>query len=138
MIGWKWLYFDQGPYRSPSAADSVLARGEYLVRGLGHCSACHTPRNFLGATASGFDLEGTEHGPEGKPVPAIHYGRDGGLGDWRKEDITFALETGMTPDGDVMGGAMAEVVEDGTSYLSPDDLEAIASYLMSLTPEDRP
>ncbi len=50
--------------------------------------------------------------------------------------IAFALETGMKPDGDVMGGAIAEVVEDGTSHLTLDDLNAIASYLMTLTLED--
>ncbi len=138
MIGWKWLYFEQGPYRSPPAADEVLARGQYLVQGPGHCSACHTPRNVLGAPKTRLDLAGAAHGPGGKAVPAIHYGRGDGIGAWQKEDITFALETGMTPDGDVMGGAMAEVVENGTSYLNPADLNAIASYLMTLTPQDNP
>ncbi len=137
MIGWKWLYFDEGPYRTLPEATDVAARGEYLVQGLGHCAACHTPRNFLGATKTGLHLQGAERGPEGKSVPAIHYHERDGIGAWQKEDITFALETGMKPDGDVMGGAMAEVIEDGTSHLSLDDLEAIASYLMTVVPDDQ-
>ncbi|MDH3663035.1 MAG: cytochrome c [Alphaproteobacteria bacterium] len=137
MTGWKWLYFDEGPYRSEAGpAEVVLARGEYLVRGLSHCGACHTPRNFLGATKTDNHLEGAKKGPDGKSVPAIHYHEQKGIGAWQKEDITFALETGMKPDGDVMGGAMAKVVEDGTSHLALDDLNAIAAYLMTLTPEE--
>ncbi len=136
MIGWKWLYFDAGSYRSEAGPeDAVVARGEYLVKGVSHCVACHTPRNFLGARKTDQHLEGTKTGPDGKSVPAIHYHEHEGIGDWVKEDITFALETGMKPDGDVMGGSMAKVVEHGTSHMRPDDLEAIAAYLMTLTPE---
>lgn len=137
MIGWNWLYFNQGPYRSEAGQDeAVVARGEYLIKGVGHCGACHTPRNFLGARKTDQHLEGTKKGPDGKSVPAIHYHEHGGIGEWVKEDITFALETGMKPDGDVMGGSMAKVVEHGTSYMTPSDLEAIAAYLMTLTPEN--
>ena len=137
MIGWNWLYFNQGPYRSEAGQDeAVVARGEYLINGVGHCGACHTPRNFLGARKTDQHLEGTKKGPDGKSVPAIHYHEHGGIGEWVKEDITFALETGMKPDGDVMGGSMAKVVEHGTSYMAPNDLEAIAAYLMTLTPEN--
>jgi mono/diheme cytochrome c family protein len=137
MIGWKWLYFDQGPYRSDARLDEALVtRGEYLVQGVSHCGACHTPRNFLGARITDHHLEGTKKGPDGKSVPAIHNHEHEGIGEWQKEDITFALETGMKPDGDVMGGSMAKVVEHGTSYMNPEDLEAIAAYLMTLTPEN--
>lgn len=136
MIGWNWLYFDQGPYRSEAGPEeAVVTRGEYLVKGVSHCGACHTPRNFLGARKTDQLLEGTKKGPDGKSVPAIHYHEHEGIGDWLQEDITFALETGMKPDGDVMGGSMAKVVEHGTSYLTPGDLEAIAAYLMTLAPE---
>lgn len=137
MIGWKWFFFDKGPYRTEPEADQVITRGEYLVQGLGHCGACHTPRNLLGARQADLHLEGTRKGPDGKSVPAIHYHEHDGIGAWQKEDITFALETGMKPDGDVMGGAMAEVVEDSTSHLSLDDLEAMTSYLMTVTPDEQ-
>ncbi len=69
-------------------------------------------------------------------MPAIHYVEPGGIGEWAKEDMIFVLETGMKPDGDVMGDFMAKVVEHGTSYLAPNDLAAIAAYLMTLTPEN--
>jgi len=136
MIGWNWLYFDEGAYRSDAGPEeALLIRGEYLVKGVAHCAACHTPRNFLGARETDQHLEGTKKGPDGKSVPAIHYHEHEGIGEWTKEDITFALETGMKPDGDVMGGSMAKVVEHGTSYMTPEDLEAIAAYLMTVTPK---
>ena len=49
---------------------------------------------------------------------------------WTREDLVFALEVGLLPDGDAFGGSMGEVVEDGTSHLSAEDLQAIAEYLL--------
>ena len=57
-----------------------------------------------------------------------------GIGDWSKSDLVFAFQTSILPDGDVFGGAMAEVVEDGLSHLSKEDLEAIAEYLLAVEP----
>ncbi|MGN4120444.1 cytochrome c, partial [Burkholderia gladioli] len=42
---WRKLYAPAPkPFEAASYADPVLARGAYLVQGLGHCGACHTPR----------------------------------------------------------------------------------------------
>ena len=108
-------------------------RGAYIVNGPGHCGECHTPRNALGAREHDRFLAGTRDGPDGKPVPNITPGEDG-IGDWSKGDIAFALQTGLLPDGDALGGAMAEVVDDATSHLTADDRNAIAEYLLSLPP----
>jgi hypothetical protein len=67
-------------------------------------------------------------------VPNITPHPEDGIGDWSTTDIAFALQTGILPDGDVLGGAMAEVVEDATSHLTPDDRGAIAEYILSLPP----
>ena len=67
-------------------------------------------------------------------MPNITPDPETGIGKWSKSDITFALQTGILPDGDVLGGAMAEVVEDATSHFTPDDRAAIAEYLLSLPP----
>ena len=90
-------------------------------------------RGGLGSEREERFLAGTRDGPDGKPVPNITPHEDG-IGGWSKGDIAFALQTGILPDGDVLGGAMAEVVEDGTSHLTPDDLQAIAEYLLSVEP----
>jgi hypothetical protein len=49
-------------------------------------------------------------------------------------DLAYYLETGMDPDGDFAGGLMAEVIDQGTSHLPKEDLEAIATYILSLPP----
>ena len=90
------------------------------MNGPGHCSECHTPRNMFGAPRRDRFLGGTRDGPDGKPVPNITP-HENGIGEWSKTDVTFALKTSILPDGDVLGGAMAEVVEDATSHWTDDD-----------------
>ena len=103
------------------------------MNGPAHCSECHTPRNALGAPERERFLAGTRDGPDGKPVPNITPHEDG-IGTWSKSDLVFAFQTAILPDGDAFGGAMAEVVEDGLSHLSKEDLEAIAEYLLTVAP----
>jgi len=132
--GWKLLFFEDGGVEPDPARSEAWNRGAYLVNGPTHCGECHTPRNAFGARIEAQFLAGTDTGPEGKPVPNITPHREDGIGGWSKGDITFALLTGILPDGDVVGGAMSEVVDDSTSHLNEDDLNAIAEYLMSLEP----
>ena len=51
---------------------------------------------------------------------------------WTESDLVFAMRSGITPDGDALGGSMGEVVRDGTSFLSQGDLEAMATYLLDI------
>ena len=83
-------------------------------------------------------LAGTARGPQGKKVPNITSHPKDGIGDWSESDIVFFLKTGFYPDGDVAGGAMAEVIDDGTSQLSDADRAAIAAYLRDLRPLSGP
>jgi mono/diheme cytochrome c family protein len=87
---------------------------------------------LLGGTIEGKKLSGAPN-PEGKGfVPNIT--PDGtGLASWSHRDIVYALETGFTPDGDVIGGSMAKVQEN-MAKLTPGDREAIAAYLKSVPP----
>ena len=57
-----------------------------------------------------------------------------GIGGWSPTDVSFALQTGILPDGDVLGGAMSEVVRDSTGHLTAEDRAAIAEYVLSLEP----
>ncbi len=120
----------------PVAPTSGLARGEYLVRAVGHCGECHTPRGVTNATDNSRFLGGTPKGPDGDPVPNITPDRDTGL-KWSEEEIAEYLETGNKPDGDVAGGLMGEVIQGssgGFKDLSKEDRLAIARYLKSVPP----
>jgi hypothetical protein len=79
-------------------------------------------------------MSGTARGPDGDPVPNITSHKPTGIGGWPESDIRDLLRLGMLPDGDFVGGAMAEVVGGGTSKLSDADLAALAHYLKSLPP----
>lgn len=149
--GWRWLtgvwralYFSPGDFEAgdPSAAvgeddRGTWERGAYLVRVLGHCGECHTPRGGLGAMDDDLFLAGNAAGAEEAPVPNITSDRATGIGDWSLADIVGYLEIGMDPDGDFAGGAMAEVIDHTTGKLIPADRRAIAVFLMSLPAVER-
>jgi mono/diheme cytochrome c family protein len=130
---WKAMFFRAHGIEPDPSQSEAWNRGNYLVNGPGHCSECHTPRNQLGAPDTSRSMAGTRDGPDGKPVPNITPHEDG-IGDWSASDISFALQTGILPDGDVLGGAMSEVVTDSTGHLTAEDRAAIAEYLLSLEP----
>ncbi len=131
---WRWLYFEAGPFvPDPQRSDS-WNRGAYLVENLGHCGECHTPRNLAGAPLEERRLAGTAEGPDGKAVPNITPHAEDGIGGWDETDVSFFLESGFLPDGDVAGGAMTAVIEDSTGQLTAEDRAAIAEYLLSLPP----
>jgi len=135
LVGaWKFLFMGDQPFRPDPSKSAQWNRGAYLVNGPGHCAECHSPRNFFGAIKSSQRFAG---GPdvEGKGwVPNI---TQKGLADYSVKDIAYLLETGQTPDGDSVGGAMTEVIRN-TSQLPPADREAMAVYLKSLEPVEGP
>jgi len=122
----------------PAAPVSGVARGEYLVRAVGHCGECHTPRSAMTmAVDNGRFLAGNtkKTGPEGQATPNITPDKETGLGGWTEEQIVTFLGTGNRPDGDVAGGLMGEVIQGtlaGYKDLSKADLQAIARYLKSI------
>jgi mono/diheme cytochrome c family protein len=120
----------------PMAPTSGMARGEYLVRAVGHCGECHTPRTITQATDNSRFLAGTPRGPDGDPVPNITPDRDTGL-TWSVEEIADYLGSGNKPDGDVAGGLMGEVIvgsSAGYRDLTAEDRLAIARYLKTIPP----
>jgi mono/diheme cytochrome c family protein len=120
----------------PTAPTSGVARGEYLVRAVGHCGECHTPRGVTLAVDNTRFLAGNPKGPENSVVPNITPDKDTGLS-WSEEQIAEYMGTGNTPDGDVAGGLMGEVIQ-GTSVgykdLTKADRLAIARYLKTIPP----
>jgi mono/diheme cytochrome c family protein len=108
----------------------IWNRGRELVGGATHCAACHTARNFLGGRKShDGHFAGNPRLPGGSKAPAIDY-RTLQSNGWSVDTLAYALETGIMPDGDTFGGSMSEVVSRGTRFLTPDDRQAIAIYLM--------
>ena len=134
MSAWKWLAFDPGAFEPDPTRPAAWNRGAYLVEALGHCAECHTPRDMIGALDRDMAFAGTAEGPDGDAVPNITPDPETGIGKWRDKDLIFLFQTSLLPDGDSVGGGMAEVVANGTKHLSETDLEAIVAYLRTLAP----
>lgn len=134
QVGWRLLFFDEGPFKPDPARDAAYNRGAYLVTALAHCGECHTPRNFLGAVDGDRALAGNPDGPDGQKVPNITPDPKTGIGDWDKDDIATLLKTGETPEHGRVKGAMKEAIDDGLKYLTDDDRQAIATYLLAQKP----
>ncbi len=127
---WKWLFFTAGPFAPDASRSALLNRGAYLVEALGHCGECHTPRNFLGGSRKSRYLAGGRL-PGGGSVPNLTPTR---LKKWDDKDLKEFLQSGQTPDGDVVAETMGEVISNTTSQLTPPDLAALLAYLRSLPP----
>ncbi|MDB5945468.1 MAG: cytochrome c, class [Ramlibacter sp.] len=128
VAGWNLLSLDKGPLPVQSAQPAEWNRGAYLAEGLGHCSACHSPRNALGAERrdvafSGGDAEGWHataldtHSPS--PVP------------WTPDALAAYLRTGLVADHAITAGPMQDVVHS-LSHAPEADVRAIATYIHSL------
>ena len=129
MAVWNALYFHEGTYRGDASKSAAWNRGAYLVDGLGHCGACHTPKNILGAPK----LDDRLTGGYGEHWYAMNLTRDvrEGLGAWSPQEIVEYLKTGSTAKA-AAAGPMAEVVSNSTQHLSDTDLNAIAAYLKDI------
>ncbi len=144
---WNLLFLDSAPFRPDPQHTAEWNRGAYLVAGLGHCGACHTPRNFLGAEKTGQALGGGE--AEGWRAPALNaaspapvpwdeaqlfaYLRHGGLRQGR-------LRQGWSAEHGAAAGPMQPIVND-LARAADADVHAIAAYLAAqqgeISPERR-
>ena len=132
LAAWQFLYFKPGVYASDPARSSEWNRGAYLVRGAGHCGACHTPRNALGASREQQALSGSMMPMQNWYAPSLLSPREAGTTETNRHHTLALLETGVSPSGSVIG-PMADVVRQGTQYLSQGDLKAMTVYLQSLS-----
>lgn len=133
MAGWRELFFSEGTLKPEPAASAAWNRGAYLVEGLGHCSACHSPRDVLGGIERRHEYTGAEI--DGWFAPNISSNLHVGLGSWTAEEIATYLKAGARKGGTTAVGPMAEVVHSSTSRLTDGDLAAMAEYLKTLPPE---
>jgi mono/diheme cytochrome c family protein len=123
---WDALYFKDERFKPTPNKPPEWNRGAFLVEGPGHCGACHTPKNFMGADKSGEYLHGLNL--QGWFAPNITNDERTGLGRWSADDIVQFLKTGHNRVGAAVG-PMAEEVMHASSAMSDSDLKAIASYL---------
>lgn len=132
---WRALFFTPGTYAPEPSRSVEWNRGAYLVEGLGHCNACHSSRNALGASAGPLDLAGGLIPVQNWYAPSLADPGEASVADWDRTHIVELLKTGVSPRGSVMG-PMTEVVLNSTQYMSDADLGAIATFLKAL-PVDR-
>ncbi len=129
LAGWNLLYLKKGPYQPDPKQSAAWNRGAYLVDGLGHCGACHTPRNEAGAEKKDQRLDGAD--VEGWHAYAIN-SKSPAPTPWTKEALAFYLRHGWQQQHGMARGPMSPVVEN-LAVASDDDIDAIATYLSSLT-----
>jgi mono/diheme cytochrome c family protein len=131
LIGWNLLFLRRGPFKPDPAHDDLWNRGAYLVEGIGHCGACHTPRNMFGAEKrneafAGGEAEGWRAFPINASSPAPI--------PWDADALYAYLRQGWHGLHGVAGGPMAPVTDNLASV--PDaDARAIAVYVASLMGE---
>jgi mono/diheme cytochrome c family protein len=128
---WRALFFSPGVYEPVVERSMQWNRGAYLVRSLGHCAACHSPRNAFGATRGSLELSGGLIPLQNWYAPSLASSAEAGVADWSTADVAALLKTGLTPRGAALG-PMAEVVFRSTQYLNDADIAAMAEFLRSL------
>jgi alcohol dehydrogenase (quinone), cytochrome c subunit len=131
---WNVIFTTSGTYVAKPDHDAAWNRGAYLVEGLEHCGACHTPRGWafqekaLDSGSSSY-LQGAEL--DAWYAPSLRGELRTGLGGWSQEELATFLKTGHNAKAAAFG-SMLDVVNNSTPYLSDEDVSAMAAYLKSL------
>jgi mono/diheme cytochrome c family protein len=126
VSAWNLLYFNSKFFQPDPAKSEEWNRGAYLVNGLGHCGACHTPKSTLGGDKASQQFYGGDL--DNWVAPDLTSNARTGLGAWSAEDIAEYLKTGRNARAGA-GGPMAEVITYSTSLMTDADRHAIAVYL---------
>lgn len=127
---WRTLYFSPGQFRQQPQQGAQWNRGAYLVQGLGHCSACHSQKNALGASLGAERLGGGTVGAQGWHASPLGGERD-------VLELAELLQTGVS-EHRAVAGPMAEVVAGSLQHLASGDVRAISAYLATLPKTDLP
>jgi mono/diheme cytochrome c family protein len=128
VAGWKLLFLRQARYQPDNSRDQAWNRGAYLVNGLAHCGACHTPRNALGAEKRGRAFDGGE--AEGWTAYALNANSPSPTA-WDRDSLFAYLRNGFHQAHGVACGPMSPVVENLGS-VPEDDVRAIATYMVDV------
>ncbi len=129
QAGWKLLFFEQGRFEPDESRSELWNRGAYLAEGLGHCSACHTPRNDFGAEQSDLAYEGAVI--NNWYAPALNTSSRAPV-DWTEASLYDYLRSGGSTYHGVAVGSMADVVHRGLGKAEDRDIRALASYFSAM------
>ena len=132
MIAWNLLFLKNQRFTVDPNKSVEWNRGAYLTNVLAHCSACHTPRNFMMAEDLDRGFSGAQLGPW--YAPNITSDPVSGIGAWSDDELVAYLKTGHVDGKNQAAGGMAEAVQNSLQFLSNDDLKSIAVYLRSTAP----
>ncbi|WP_268800509.1 molybdopterin cofactor-binding domain-containing protein [Pseudomonas huanghezhanensis] len=129
MAGWNALYLRKGEVQVQPQQSAQWNRGNYLVNGLGHCAACHSPRNLMGAEKGGtsFLAGGMVDGWEAPALNSLSKSPT----PWTEDQLFNYLSTGYSDAHGVAAGPMGPVVSELAKFPKT-DVRAMAVYLASL------
>ena len=131
MAGWNLLFHTPAPFVTDPAKSDIWNRGAYLVEGLGHCGACHTPRNALGAEKTKAHLAGGfADGWDAPPLTSLSQAPIS----WSEDEFFNYLRSGISTFHGVAAGPMGPVVKE-LAALPDSDIRAMAVYLASYNPD---
>lgn len=127
---WNLLFLDKSPHQPDAAKSAKWNEGAYYVEGLGHCGACHSPRNALGAVRASAKLAGGE--VDGWYAPGIGAHAQAPA-PWTKESLLNYLIDGWDERHGVAAGPMTAVVNH-LAKLDETMVEAMVDYLIDSQP----
>lgn len=130
MKAWNLLFHDDQPLSDDAEHPAAWNRGRYLVEGPAHCGTCHTPRGLLMQEQNDRFIAGAQVGPWYAPNITPH--RNSGIGSWTADELVQYLKTGHLEGKAQAAGSMAEAISHSFQHLRNDDLQAIATYVMSV------
>jgi nicotinate dehydrogenase subunit B len=127
---WNVLFLRPGPEAAKPDRSAEWNRGAYLADSVGHCGACHSPRNLLGAERGGAAyLTGAM--VDGWEAPALTSATHAPIA-WTEDEMFAYLRTGYSAQHGVAAGPMAPVIQ-GLAALPDSDIRALSVYLASFS-----
>jgi mono/diheme cytochrome c family protein len=130
LVLWNVMFNQDERFHTNTGQSPQWNRGAYLAEAMGHCGECHTPRNLAYALDNHRKFAGAL--TAGWRAYNITSDKDSGIGDWSDEDVYLYLSTGHANGHGGAAGPMGEATDDSLSYLVPDDVHALVTYLRSV------
>jgi mono/diheme cytochrome c family protein len=134
LLTWRLLFFSTAPVKFDKSWSPAVRNGAYLAEALGHCTECHSPRNFMFAIKQDHSLAGARILGEPWYAPNISSAKTVGVGGWSKHVLVSYLRHGGNMQQGSAFGPMKSVVDYSLSQIPKSDVEDIAAYLQTATP----
>ncbi len=131
LWAWRTLFFKAQVFTPVTTQSAAWNRGAYLVNGLGHCGACHTPRNALGGSQNNMAFSGGLIPVQNWYAPSLLRSDAAGFNLQNATDTMALLKSGVSTHA-TASGPMALVVQGSTQYMTDADLQAMSLYLQTL------